>query len=319
MMDIQDRLKAFASTRVLLVGDTIVDVYTHGVAIGLAAETPTIVMRREREERTLGGAAFVCRNLLELGAQVDFITLVGRDAEAALVQRFSAAKLNLIAIRDPSRPTTVKQRFWVDDHKLLQMDVRDDAPIGDGVAAEVMSAVTAGLAEADAMLIADYRHGMIPPALARSLVEAGKAAGKPVYVDSQVAQNAPNHADYGPGAIMCLNLKEALSLDPDFTPLGDPAAFRRLKAALGFDKLIVKLGEYGALMFDGKAVHSAPARQANVVDTTGAGDAFLAALALNGVDNPAEALTLANAWAALSIQLSGTKTPRVKDLVEALG
>ena len=148
-MDIQDRLKAFVGTRVLLVGDTIVDVYTHGVAIGLAAETPTIVMRRGREERALGGAAFVCRNLLELGAQVDFITLIGRDAEAALVQRFSAAKLNLIAIRDPSRPTTVKQRFWVDDHKLLQMDVRDDAPIGDGVAAEVMSAVTAGLAEAD--------------------------------------------------------------------------------------------------------------------------------------------------------------------------
>ena len=179
-MDIRDRLAAFADTRVLLVGDTIVDVYTHGVAIGLAAETPTIVMRREREERTLGGAAFVCRNLLELGAHVDFITLVGRDAEAGLVRGFEAAKLNLIAIRDPSRPTTVKQRFWVDDHKLLQMDVRDDTPIGEGVIAEIMSAATARLAGADAVLIADYRHGMIPPALARALVEAAKAAGKPV-------------------------------------------------------------------------------------------------------------------------------------------
>ena len=316
-MDIRDRLAAFADTRVLLVGDTIVDVYTHGVAIGLAAETPTIVMRREREERTLGGAAFVCRNLLELGAHVDFITLVGRDAEAGLVRGFEAAKLNLIAIRDPSRPTTVKQRFWVDDHKLLQMDVRDDTPIGEGVIAEIMSAVTARLAGADAMLIADYRHGMIPPALARALVEAAKAAGKPVYVDSQVAQNAPNHADYGPGAIMCLNLKEALSLDPDFTPVGDAAAFERLKALLGFDKLVVKLGEYGAQLYDGSAVHSAPARRVKVVDTTGAGDAFLAALVLNGVEDPHQALALANTWAALSIQLVGTNTPRVKELTEA--
>jgi D-beta-D-heptose 7-phosphate kinase / D-beta-D-heptose 1-phosphate adenosyltransferase len=317
-MDIQDRLRTFANTRVLLVGDTIVDVYTHGSAIGLAAETPTIVMRREREERTLGGAAFVCRNLLELGAHVDFVTLVGRDAEASLVRAFSAAKLNLIAIKDPSRPTTVKQRFWVDDHKLLQMDVRDDTPIGAGVVAEVLAAVTARLSGVDAVLVADYRHGMIPPALARALVEAGKAAGKPVYVDSQVAQNTHNHADYGPGAIMCLNLKEALSLDPDFTPVGDPAAFRRLKALLGFDKLVVKLGEYGALLFDGEAVHAAPARAVNVIDTTGAGDAFLAALVLNGVEDPVKGLALANTWAALSIQISGTKTPSVSELVKVL-
>ena len=317
-MDIETRLTAFANARVLVVGDSIVDVYTHGVAIGLAAETPTIVMRREREERTLGGAAFVCRNLLELGAHVDFVTLVGRDAEAALVRRFSAAKLNLIAIGDPSRPTTVKQRFWVDDHKLLQLDVRDDAPIGDGIAAAVMAAVTARLPAADAMLVADYRHGMIPPALARWLVEAGKAAGRPVYVDSQVAQNTPNHADYGPGAIMCVNLKEALSLDPDFTPWGDPSAFNRLKARLGFDKLILKLGENGAQIFDGERVYAAPARPVTVVDTTGAGDAFLAALILNGLDDPAQALTLANTWAGLSIQISGTKTPRVKELVEVL-
>jgi D-beta-D-heptose 7-phosphate kinase / D-beta-D-heptose 1-phosphate adenosyltransferase len=318
-MNIQERLAAFADTRVLLVGDTIVDVYTHGSAIGLAAETPTIVMRREREERTLGGAAFVCRNLLELGAQVDFITLVGRDAEASLVRGLSAARLNLIAIKDPSRPTTVKQRFWVNDHKLLQVDVRDDAPIGEGIAAEVMAAVGACMAEADVLLVADYRHGMIPPALARWLVQTGRAAGKPVYVDSQVAQNTANHTDYGAGAIMCLNMKEALSLDADFVPLRDPAAFARLQAALGFDKLIVKLGEFGALMFDGQAVHGAPARAVTVIDTTGAGDAFLAALVLNGVDNPHQALTLANAWAGLSTELIGTKTPKLKALVAALG
>jgi len=179
-VDIERRLASFARARVLLVGDSIVDVYTHGSAIGLAAETPTIVMRREREERMLGGAAFVCRNLLALGAQVDFVTLVGCDAEASLVRGFADRRLNLIAIEDPSRPTTVKQRFWVDDHKLLQMDVREDGPVSRTIAAQVLEAVQSRLADANALLVADYRHGMIPPALAASLVAAAKAAGKPI-------------------------------------------------------------------------------------------------------------------------------------------
>ena len=87
-------LDQFAECRVLLIGDTIVDLYTYGSAMGLSAETPTIVSRFKEVRRTLGGAAFVCRNLLELGAQVDFITLTGCDEEGA-------------GIRDWKRPTFI--------------------------------------------------------------------------------------------------------------------------------------------------------------------------------------------------------------------
>ena len=317
-MDIERRLAAFGNARVLVIGDTIVDLYTHGSAIGLAAETPTIVAQRKSVSRTLGGAAFVCRNLTALGAQVDFITLVGEDEEAAHVAALASDRLNLIAVADPGRPTTVKHRFWVDDYKLLQLDTREDALAGDDIAAKVMAAFRARLAEADTVLISDYRHGLISPAMAAELVAGARAAGKPVYVDSQVAQNLSNHTDYRSGAVICLNLKEARCIDPAFAPSANPAAFAVLQARLEARMLIVKLGEAGAMLFDGRTVIRAPARPVNVVDTTGAGDAFLAILALAGVEDPLEALTLANAWAGLSIELHGTVPPAIEDLAAML-
>ena len=224
--EVQDRLAEFRNIRVLVVGDTIVDLYTYGKALGLSVETPTIVARRTSVGRTLGGAAFVCRNLLELGAQVDFITAVGEDDEAGHVTGFVSPRLNLIAVSDAGRPTTVKHRFWVDGYKLLQLDSGDDVPISERAAAEVMSAFHAHLEQADALVISDYRHGLITPAMAAELVKSANAAGKSAYVDSQVAQNTSNHIDYRPGAIICLNLKEARCIDPAFMPSNQPATFR---------------------------------------------------------------------------------------------
>lgn len=313
-MTLRDRLAAGAGRRVLLVGDSILDVFTHGSAIGLAAETPTLVIRRERQETSLGGAAFVCRNLLALGARVDFVTLVGDDPEAAAVRAFSAPGLDLIAIADPARPTTVKQRFWAADHKLLQVDVRDDTPVGEAIADRIRAAVTARLGAADVLVVSDYRHGMIGPDMAPWLVAAARAAGKPVFVDSQVAQTEGNHVLYRPGAIHCLNLREARTVDPTFAPADDPAAFAALWRALAPAALVIKLGEAGAIAFDGADVTSAPALAVKPVDTTGAGDAFLAALVLAGLDDPAAALTLANTWAGLSVRLAGTATPSPDDL-----
>jgi hypothetical protein len=194
---VDQRLAAFPGRRVLVVGDSIVDVFTQGTVIGVATETPTLVMRKEVETRSQGGAAFLCRNLLELGARVDFVTLDGTDPDSAPVRDFAAPGLDLAAI-----------------------------------AARVRVEVTARLPGADALVVSDYRHGLLPPDLAGYLLSAARGARKPVYVDSQVAQNLGNHADYRGGAIFCLNLTEARCVDPRFHPMDDPAAWQGLWRAL---------------------------------------------------------------------------------------
>jgi len=316
--DLQEIVNQFASARVLLLGDTILDVYTYGTAMGLSAETPTIVARRKEVKHSLGGAALVCRNLLELGASVQFVTLVGGDEEATRVQEFSAPRLKMLAVADADRPTTVKHRFWVDGYKLFQLDQRDDTPISYEIAEQVLEQVVKALPETDIVVISDYRHGVLSPELLSVLLPKLHSTGKLVYVDSQVSQNASNHALYRGGCVLSMNMKEARCIDPHFSPMPDASAFAVLNQELGTKRIVVMLGSEGAIAQDGERVTYAPASKTTAVDTTGAGDAFLSAFCLAGIEHPDAALRLANLWAGLSVQIHGTAPPKKSELLHAL-
>ena len=77
------------------------------------------------------------------------------------------------------------------------------------------------IAGQEVVVEADWWKVLIPDQ--ESFLERALASGKPVYVDSQVSQNASNHTLYSGGCIVCLNLKEARCIDPEFAPgVGTP-------------------------------------------------------------------------------------------------
>lgn len=78
---------------------------------------------------------------------------------------------------------------------------------------------------------------------------------------------------------------------------------------LGIENVLVTLGERGALLGEKGTFTFFPAYEAETVDTTGAGDAFLGALAyfLAGGKELSEAVDLACAYAALSTEKRGTQ------------
>jgi D-beta-D-heptose 7-phosphate kinase/D-beta-D-heptose 1-phosphate adenosyltransferase len=253
-----------------------------------------------------------------LGAAVQFVTLVGDDEEAVHVREFAAPKLTMLPVTDPGRPTTVKHRFWVDGYKLFQLDQRDDRPIPSAIAEQVHSRVDQALSDADIVVISDYRHGLLSPEVVAALMPRLHGTGKPVYVDSQVSQTVANHTLYRGGCVVCLNLKEARCIDPGFTPDRDAKAFAKLNRELDTDRIVVKLGEDGAMFQNGERVTHVAASKVTVTDTTGAGDAFLSAFCLAGTEDPEVALRLANTWAGLSVQIHGTIPPRKSDLLKAV-
>ena len=72
-------------------------------------------------------------------------------------------------------------------------------------------------------------------------------------------------------------------------------------------------GARGATLYGPDGSHFQPAVTADVVDTTGAGDAFLSGLlhylAVHGVLN-SDAMALAAKWAALTVSTEGSIPPR---------
>jgi ribokinase len=108
-----------------------------------------------------------------------------------------------------------------------------------------------------------------------------------------------------------------LSGHPTDTPAGVRAAAHALLSR-GPGAVIVTLGERGALIWEAGREHEAPAPAVDVVDTTGAGDAFNGALAValgEGRDLP-DAVDFANRAGALACTRRGAQDslPRREDV-----
>jgi rfaE bifunctional protein kinase chain/domain len=312
-------LSCFAHRLLIVVGDIIVDQYNTGEAMGLSAETPTIVAKHMAVRQSLGGAALMVRNVLALGGSVLFLSIIGDDAYQAAVASFDHPRLRKIIEIETGRSTIVKSRYWVNGYKLLQWDHLDHRPPQETTVNHLLEELERHLPEADALIISDYRHGLMTPAFASALVKAGGRAGKPVYIDSQVSQRAANHHWYTGASLFCLNEREALGVDPQYDAADLPHALKRLKELLRAQSIVLKRGDKGccALLVDGYA--EAPAANVRALDTTGAGDAFFAALSLASPRLTEEHLALANAWAGLSTTTLGPEPGNLADLNVLLG
>src|SRR5471030_2400277 len=73
---------SLAAARVLVVGDAMLDRYWFGAVDRISPEAPVPVVRIDREEERLGGAANVALNVKSLGAQTTLLTVVGTDEPA---------------------------------------------------------------------------------------------------------------------------------------------------------------------------------------------------------------------------------------------
>ena len=71
--------KSCENTRVLLIGDVMLDRYVFGKVNRISPEAPVPVFLTENKKEVLGGAGNVFNNLVSLGVNVSFITAVGND------------------------------------------------------------------------------------------------------------------------------------------------------------------------------------------------------------------------------------------------
>ena len=72
-------IEAFSSTRILCVGDVMLDQFIKGSISRISPEAPIPILGIQEEIAVLGGAGNVVRNLEALGSFVTFISVIGKD------------------------------------------------------------------------------------------------------------------------------------------------------------------------------------------------------------------------------------------------
>jgi D-beta-D-heptose 7-phosphate kinase / D-beta-D-heptose 1-phosphate adenosyltransferase len=306
----------FAGTRVLVLGDAMLDSYLHGVPRALCREAPVPILDIAFRDDRPGGAANTAVNLAALGADVSLVALLGGDTEAEVVraelerERVDTSML----VSDPDRRTLLKQRVLASDQMLARCDMGSTQPPGPASLAAVRERLRSAAAEADAVVVSDYGYGALSQAVFADLEELGRRSPTLLVVDAkdlsayrrvQPTAITPNYGE----AVRTLGLAE---LNPGEERLEQISARGPdLLAIAGAQIAAVTLDVDGAMSFE----RDAPAYRSysdprSSQRSAGAGDTFLAALCLGlaaGLDTP-RAVDVASAAAAVVVEKEGTGT-----------
>ncbi|MCC7123217.1 MAG: D-glycero-beta-D-manno-heptose-7-phosphate kinase [Acidobacteria bacterium] len=297
-------IDGFGGSRVLVVGDVMLDRFLFGRVHRISPEAPVPVVVHDHDEYRLGGAANVAHNIAGLGGAVTLIGVIGEDDEAQMLTAELAARgvaANAL-LTVPDRRTTTKLRVVTNrNQQVARVDYESDGDLTTEIEDALMAVIDQYAADARVLVASDYHKGVVTRRVMAHMVATAHQHGVPLLVDPKT----PQLDVYRGASLVTPNQLEAETASGRRIRTLDDAreAARTLTAAAGVDGVLITLGERGMwLSHDGvEGALGATARE--VSDVTGAGDTVLAtlAVALAAGATPAEAASLANEAAGIVV------------------
>ena len=273
-------LEGLEKVTVLVVGDVMLDEYVWGDVHRISPEAPVPVVEFRTRSQVLGGAANAAANIVSLTGQAFLGGVVGQDPEAEAL-RGELARIGIDAhlLTDDTRPTTTKTRFIGGGQQILRVDREQRASISTEIEASLLAWAAGCLSSADCMLISDYGKGVVTARTCQELVGMARAQDKPVVVDPK----GRDYSKYEGATILTPNATELRSaVEPlSVSSGGMQEDVTKLQSVIQGTALVVTRGAKGVTVFppEGQA-QDILARPRTVFDVTGAGDTFVATLAL---------------------------------------
>ena len=305
--DFRDRV---VRTRVLVVGDVMLDRYWFGEVERISPEAPVPVVKIARSEERPGGAANVARNAAALGASLTLLSVIGADEPGTVLERLLAKdQVRTLFHRDATVATTVKLRVIGRQQQLLRIDF-ETAPSHEVLAGKLADYERL-LADSDVVVLSDYGKGGL--AHIATMIKRARAAGKPVLVDPK----GDDWTKYRGATLITPNRGEFRDVVGRWRDERDMAAkAKALLADLGIEALLVTRSEEGMSLYTATSTEHIPAVAREVFDVSGAGDTVIATLGVligAGAEFPV-AVRIANQAAGVVVGKLGTAVVTPEEL-----
>jgi D-beta-D-heptose 7-phosphate kinase/D-beta-D-heptose 1-phosphate adenosyltransferase len=297
------------SSRVVVIGDIMLDRYLVGETDRLSPEAPVPVVTLRERHAALGGAANVAANVVALGAQCLLVGAVGDDSDGASIrQELAVARLeDRHVLTLAGRPTTSKTRIIARSQQIVRIDDEVDTLLEGPDLNRMIAAAREALADADALLLEDYNKGALTPELILAVMEIAKRRGIPIVVDPKYRQ----FFEYAGATVFKPNRRELESALGAAVDLQNGAALPEVLTRLKVDNLLVTLGSEGMVLVTKDGVLTQiPSIARQIYDVSGAGDTVTAWLgtALAAGASIREAAQLANYAAGVEVGKAGVAT-----------
>lgn len=288
-----------------IVGDIMLDEYWFGSIDRFTPEnknTPIVLV--SKKSRKLGGAGNVALNVQKLGDKsVTLYGVLGSDKASSHVSKIiKDNKLNKDIIYDNNVKTVQKIRVYDKNSYVSRIDLESKLIFDfDSLVNKVQNS------NIQLLVVSDYNKGTIKDF--SKLLEIADKKHIKCFVDPK-----GDLAKYSGAFLVKPNLQEFLSWSglgvsfyvEDFI-YENRDELLECRNKLKVDNLLITAGSEGAILVNDR-VKLYKAIQVKEVDVTGAGDTFLAGLvhAYNKTNNLHNAITFANAAAAIAVTKKGT-------------
>jgi rfaE bifunctional protein kinase chain/domain len=305
-------IQAWRKCNLIVFGDTIVDQYAACEALGMSAEAPVVVVRELQKRNFIGGAAVVASHIRALGAQCQLLSVVGTDSTAELVRRELAEReIGDGLVNDPSRPTTFKKRYMVENQKLFRVSRLEDHGLDSEVEAQLIKKLEQLAPAANGIVVSDFVYGVVTNRLLELISDLATRHGLMLFGDLQCSSQVGSVTRFKNFSLLCPNEREArVALQDKDTGL--ELLSQELIAITACERLVMKLGADGFIAYDRNEAGELksqpfPALCANPLDVTGAGDSLLAVMAtgLASCQGMMQTAALACCMSALAVETMG--------------
>jgi rfaE bifunctional protein kinase chain/domain len=300
----------FAKTKLLVVGDVMLDRYWFGDSDRISPEAPVPVVQVSKVDERLGGAANVARNVAALGANTTILGVVGDDeAGNRIGELLRQSGVNSQLEVDPKVPTTVKLRVIARQQQLIRLDF-EETPSQTALE-QKLARFEKALGTADVLVLSDYGKGALSQVA--TMIECARAKNKVILVDPK----GEDYEKYRGATVITPNrseLRQVVGRWVDEDDLTQRA--QELRRSLGIQALLLTRSEEGMSLFTDQGVSHVRAQAREVFDVSGAGDTVIATLAVAlAAQWPLDrAMALANRAGGIVVGKLGTATVTSEEL-----
>ena len=309
---------------ILVIGDLMIDEYLWGKVERISPEAPVEVVEIEKEDRTLGGAGNVVKNLVSLHANVYIGSVIdaGRNGDLILtkLERLGVPLNGLF--KDSSKISSVKTRIISSENnqQILRLDRETRTPINKENEDKIINFVEATMNKCGAVIISDYMKGVLTERVLRETIQLARDCNVATIVDPK----GDNYQKYCGATVITPNKREIAAALGIMIKGEDELrkAGKEILTQLDAEAILITRGKEGMTLFQrDKEVIDIPTRAKEVYDVTGAGDTVVSVLGVGIASGLSfeDAAEIANIAAGIVVGKVGTATVSIEELLEYEG
>ena len=318
--DILDLLDKMSNLNVLVIGDTILDEYNYGSVIGKSSKDPTLAFKFESQDTFAGGVLAVANHIANFVNRVQLVTVIGEnDSHEKFIRSQLLPNVYPYFAVQKNSPTTIKRRFIDGDSlsKLFEVYVMDDSGMLKEDDHYLCKWIQDQIPQYDIVIAADFGHGAISNEMVNILCENSK------FLAVNTQANAGNRgfhtiSRYRRSNFACIAEHE-IRLEMRDVKSEVQIMMQKLQKRINCSTLVVTCGRKGCVVCEQEGSFvKIPSFAQNIIDSVGAGDAFLSITSLAASLEAHKEIIgfIGNIVGSLAVEQVGNKKPINKSNVE---